>query len=145
MEPLISVQLLDDLAVYRPGETLHGEYQIDAVQAEQIQAVEASVLWYSEGKGDEDLGVHYFERRTRGESGDSDLRSLKRFQAVLPNSPLSYSGRIVKIRWCVRIRLFLRGGKESSWQTHFQLLPERSSQLIAATKPSDREEGEDDA
>ena len=32
------------------------------ITREQIQAIEVSVLWYSEGKGDEDLEVHEFWR-----------------------------------------------------------------------------------
>ncbi len=121
MDPLISVQLLDKSDVYRPGDNLRGEYQIDAVDSDQIQAVEASVLWYTEGKGDEDFGVHFFERRTPHETPETDLRTLRPFEVALPNSPLSYSGKIVQIRWCARVRLFLRNGKDFSWQTHFQL------------------------
>jgi hypothetical protein len=30
----------------------------------------------------------------------------------LPQSPLSYEGLIVKVRWCVRVRLFFDGSRD---------------------------------
>lgn len=125
MQPLISLRVGDPRRVWRPGEQLEVEYQIDAVDPQELLAVEASVLWYTEGKGDEDLSVLYFERRTAGEtpadSEEGDLRSLRKVAVTLPNSPLSYQGAIVKVRWCARVRVFLRGGKESFFEVPFQL------------------------
>ncbi len=121
IEPLISLTLRDPRRIFQPGDELECEFQIDAVPAEEIQAIEASVLWYTEGKGDEDLAVHYFERRVPNDAENGDLRPLRRFRTPLPNSPLSYDGAIVKIRWCVRVRLFLRRGKEVFYEQTFQL------------------------
>jgi hypothetical protein len=121
IEPLISLQLRYPHRIYHPGDMLECECQIDAVDADEIQAVESSVLWYTEGKGDEDLAVHYFERRTPSEVEDGDLRPLHRFHTILPNSPLSYTGSMVRIRWCARVRLFLRRGKELFFEQPFVL------------------------
>ncbi|MDG2384054.1 MAG: hypothetical protein P8N76_20445 [Pirellulaceae bacterium] len=120
MEPLISIQIQDDRPFLNPGDTIACDYQIDAVEASDIQAVEASVLWYTEGKGDEDMGVHYFERRVPTET-EEDLRKWRRFQTILPNSPLSFDGELIQIRWCVRVRAFLKLGKQSSFELPFQL------------------------
>lgn len=121
IEPLISLTLRDPNRVFQPGDILHCEYQIDAVEAKEVQAVEASVLWYTEGKGDEDLAVHYFERRTPSDVEAGDLCELRRFEVALSNSPLTYDGSILKIRWCVRVRLFLRRGKEIFFERPFRL------------------------
>lgn len=121
MEPLISLQLRGPSRVYHPGDEVVCEYQIDAVEPREVQAVETSVLWYTEGKGDEDLGVHFFERRVAAGAEEGDLCRLHRFQTRLPNSPLSYSGEIVKIRWCARVRVFLRRGKEAFLEQPFVL------------------------
>ena len=121
IDPLISLQLRHQGRIYHPGDELECECQIDAVEADEIQAIEASVLWYTEGKGDEDLAVHFFERRTPSDAEDGDLRPLHRFRTILPNSPLSYSGSMVKIRWCARVRLFLRRGKELFFEQPFVL------------------------
>jgi hypothetical protein len=120
-EPLISICLEGQKKHYQPGDELACEYQIDAVEATDLQAVEASVLWYTEGKGDEDLSVHYFERRTPTDADDGDLRPLRRFRTRLPNSPLSYRGAILNVCWCVRVRAFLQRGKDVSADHHFQL------------------------
>lgn len=121
MEPLLSLQIAEPRRIYQPGDELEWECQIDAVDAKEIQAVETSVLWYTEGKGDEDLGVHYFNRRVPGDSENGDLRPMHRFTTTLPNSPLSYSGKIVKVRWCARVRLFLKKGKELYFEQPFWL------------------------
>lgn len=120
-EPLLSVCLGGNRKHYSAGDELVCEYQIDAIEAADIQAVEASVLWLTEGKGEEDLGVHYFERRLPADAEDNDLRPLRRFKIFLPNSPLSYDGAIVRIRWCVRLRLFARRGKEYVLEYPFTL------------------------
>lgn len=121
IEPLISLTLKDQNKVFQPGDALVCEYQIDAVSSEEVLAVEASVLWYTEGKGDEDLAVHYFERRTPSDLGEGDLCELRCFETQLPNCPLTYDGNIVNIRWCVRVRLFLRRGKEIVFERPFRL------------------------
>ena len=121
MEPLVSIRLRNQHRPYQPGEELHCEYQLDAVDAADIQSIEASVLWHTEGKGDEDMGVHYFERFAPGDVDGWDLRSLRVFHTALPNSPLTYPGVTVKIRWCVRVRAFLRRGKEVFFEQPFVL------------------------
>jgi hypothetical protein len=120
MEPLISIQIQDNRPCFRPGDVLECDYQIDAVPADDLAAVEASVLWYTEGKGGEDMGVHYFERRMPADA-HGDLRQWRRFQTVLPNSPLSYDGTLIRVRWCVRVRAILRQGKQCCHEQTFRL------------------------
>jgi hypothetical protein len=120
-EPLLSLCLAGTDRNYSAGDELVCEYQIDAVEAADIQAVEASVLWYTEGKGEENMGVHFFERRLPADADDGDLRSMRRLRTKLPNSPLSYRGAIVSIVWCVRLRLFLRRGREYVMEEPFTL------------------------
>lgn len=121
MEPLVSLTIRNPKPFFQPGEELLCEYQIDAIGENEIASVEASVLWYTEGKGEEDLGLHYFERRLPGDREGTDLRELKRFQTRVPNSPLSYDGELFKIRWCVRVRVFLPKGKEIFFELPFRL------------------------
>lgn len=120
MEPLLSIQLFGHVPAYRGGDMLKCDYQIDAVEEGEVQAVEASVLWYTEGKGDEDMGVHFFERRVASDV-DGDLRELYSFRTPLPCAPLSYDGELLQIRWCVRLRAFLRGGREACLEHPFRL------------------------
>lgn len=117
---------------YSTGESVTIHYVVDGLGADAIEGVERSVLWYTEGKGDEDLGVVQFERigfRGRGSmswgSSNLDPAPAKAIEMIsprvsdepsplasgslsvrLPVSPLSYEGIIVKVSWCVRIRVF---------------------------------------
>jgi hypothetical protein len=120
-EPSVNIRLEGNGRGFRPGETLAGEYAFDDLPADQAKHIEVSVLWFTEGKGDEDLAVHEFWRINLEENRGVSLPQLQRFSTVLPNSPLSYDGRIVKIRWCVRVRAFLQGGKEVFGQKVFRL------------------------
>ena len=120
-EPLISIVIDGSGRVHLPGEALAGAFQIDAVEPDEIQTVELSVLWYTQGKGDEDLGVHYFQRFSADGADRGRLHELRAFRTTLPKSPLSYDGVILKIHWCVRVRVFLTKGREYVAQTRFQL------------------------
>ena len=120
-EPLVRIRLDGNGRVYRPGETLSGEYRLAGIAPGETKAVEVSVLWQTEGKGDEDLAVHDFRRLSPEDGHPIDPRRPGRFSTVLPNSPLSYRGVIVKIRWCVRVRVFLTRGREVLGEVPFRL------------------------
>lgn len=122
IQPVVTVRLDDRRRHYRPGETLCGEFRIETLQPDQIKAVELSVIWCTEGKGEEDVGLHYFKRYSPEEE-PLDPRSPLRFatEERLPASPLSYEGLIIKIRWCVRVRLFLPRGETLVHDEPFQL------------------------
>lgn len=106
---------------WSPGELLSGEYRIVAAESDLLQSVEVSVLWYTEGKGDEDLAIHEFWRKNADGGDWPDPRRPERFSTTLPAGPLSYEGQIVKIRWCVRVRAFFQRGKELVGQKIFRL------------------------
>lgn len=96
---------------YQPHDRLAVRYEISGLGQEQVRAVEHSIAWYTEGKGEEDLGVHHFQRIT-DEALLPPATMLGSFGSDLPPSPLSYEGVIVKIRWCVRVRIFFVGGRD---------------------------------
>lgn len=121
MEPLISIVLAGYGRIVEPGELLRGELQIDAVDPDELESLELSVLWYTEGKGDEDLGIHYFQRIAADGPNRSSLHELRKFQTVMPASPLSYDGVILRLRWCVRLRVFLTRGRSYVADKIFQL------------------------
>jgi hypothetical protein len=107
--------------LYFPGETLAGSYRFDSVGGDEIQAIEVSILWHTEGKGSEDIGVHAFWRLSIANGDWIDPRRPGRFTTVLPKSPLSYNGVLVKIFWSVRVRLFLADGREAVENLAFRL------------------------
>lgn len=119
--PQVTIRLDGNGRRYRPGETLSGEYRLESITTAEVRAVEVSVLWYTEGKGDEDLAVHDFQRRSADDGDWIDARKPGRFDTALPNTPLSYDGVIVKLIWCVRVRVFLARGKDVLGELPFQL------------------------
>jgi hypothetical protein len=96
---------------FSPGGFLSCEYAIKLAADVALAVVESSVIWRAEGKGEEDIGVHFFERRNRATFGADAFDCKQKLTTVLPLSPLSYDGKILKIVWQVRVRLFLEGGQ----------------------------------
>lgn len=126
---------------YQPGDRLTGRFMAEGTQMRLVRAAEISVLWYTAGKGEEDMAVHHFERLVDDVAKPLDLRVPHRFATVLPSSPLSYDGEIVKVCWCVRLRLFLPQVQESVAETSFRLgsVP-HASELVAADENPDTSE-----
>ena len=86
-----------------------------------VDRLEVSVMWYTEGKGSEDIGVHMFQQVGREALTAIALDQPRRLSCQLPASPLSFEGRLLKIRWCVRLRLFLNDGRELTTDKLFYL------------------------
>lgn len=111
-DPHITISFDDDARQFMPGETISGQFKLESFDTADVKAIEFSVLWYSEGKGDEDLDVHEFRRIETDDMNWSAFRREERFETTLPLSPLSYEGLIMKIHWCARVRVFPKRGRE---------------------------------
>ena len=109
--PHVAVEFDRAERVYEPRREVGIRYHIEGIEPEVVRAIERSVLWYTEGKGEEDLGVHFFER-IDDPSKLAEASPAGAFMITLPTSPLSYEGVIVKVRWCVRVRLFFGSGRD---------------------------------
>jgi len=120
-EPQVTIRFDGNGRTYLPGETLAGEYWLERVGRDGVRSIEVSIVWYTEGKGDDDFSVHDFRRLSVEEGDEIDPRWPGRFRTVLPNSPLSYEGAIIKLRWCVRVRVFVAGGRQIVGQHGFRL------------------------
>jgi hypothetical protein len=143
IDPQVRLSLEDQRAAFLPGEVLHGTWSVDRLAPSELKAVELSVMGHTEGKGDEDLAVHYFERVTAEDVLAQTAMQPRSFSIRLPNSPLSYDGLVVKIRWCVRVRAFLHKGRELVTDVPFRLgqvpsppAPVAASKDSASTGPS---------
>ncbi len=120
----MTVELCRHDGRYQVGQPLEASWRIGKDTVQEAVGVEASVLWYTEGKGDEDLQVHHFQRWNDAQLQQIDLRQPQAIQCVLPLSPVSYQGTLVRICWCVRVRLFRTGNRESLTQQPFYLVGE---------------------
>ena len=120
------IQLGEPAGQYSPGDVLNCEYRIElrdepVSEKETIVAVETSVLWMTEGKGDSDIGVHFFERREKQMVQRELLKQTHKLSTVLPATPLSYNGLIVKIVWLVRVKMFMADGSQKTQDLPFQV------------------------
>lgn len=106
--PTVILRLDRDRSVYFPGDTLSGEFRIDGLSRTAIEAVELTVLWFTEGKGTADRGIHAAWQFLPSDIA-LDPRHPHRFSTIIPRAPWSYEGIILKIRWTVRLRVLLRG------------------------------------
>lgn len=119
--PRVSIRFKDHQPSLMPGDVLICEYSVGLSDEALPNAIETSVLWITEGKGEEDIGVHFFERRNKLAITRGTFNHPQRISTVVPASPLSYDGKILKIRWCVRVRVFMPDGQIVTEEEFFQL------------------------
>ncbi|MEM7474241.1 MAG: hypothetical protein AAF483_04555 [Planctomycetota bacterium] len=100
---------------------LEFEFRVQRVARDEVDRLEISVVWYTEGKGTEDLGVHLFQALSAEELSSVLDGKPHPIVSTLPSCPLSYEGRLLNIRWCVRLRLYLNDGREFSSEKPFYL------------------------
>ncbi|EAQ80113.1 hypothetical protein [Blastopirellula marina] len=120
-QPHISISLDRPTRQYAADDELLARFEISNLPAVNIQAIEASVLWHTEGTGEEDMSAHEFVRLIPGDEADGDLTRSQSLKTRLPRSPLSYAGKIVKIHWVVRVRVFVGRGRDLVEELEFEL------------------------
>lgn len=119
--PTITLKLDATGGGYRPGQRLSGHFLVEGAVPWPVRSAELSVLWYTAGQGEEDFSVHHFERFVDEPGRPLELRLPHRFATTLPPSPLSYDGRLVKVCWCVRLRIYPQQGPEVLQEAAFRL------------------------
>jgi hypothetical protein len=118
----VNLTLCRDDAVYPAGGVLNLKWRISRIDPALISGVELSVLWRTEGKGDEDLSVHEFRRIGRELLAETDVSEDQMFACRLPASPLSYHGTLIRLCWCVRQRVFIDGRRDLLTEVPFHLV-----------------------
>lgn len=133
---LLTIEIDGDRDVYDPGDQITGTVVLQRELAAETAALETSLIWRTEGKGDEDFGVWFFDRLTPEAPPTAALR--RRFSAAMPPSPLSYEGFLVKIRWCVRASVFRAQGKPVQVESPIVLVGRRAryAPATSAATPS---------
>ncbi|WP_442507092.1 hypothetical protein SH528x_005989 [Novipirellula sp. SH528] len=121
----MSVTLCRDDAMYEVGDQLTAHWRVSRVPLDQLQGIEISVLWHTEGKGDEDLHVHHFHRLDEQQLRQAGLAGSQSLSCTLPYTPLSYHGTLIRVCWCIRMRLFVAGARETVTEQPFHLVSNR--------------------
>ncbi|HSU81139.1 MAG TPA: hypothetical protein VLR69_01915 [Thermoanaerobaculia bacterium] len=88
------IETRDGVNAFLPGETVEGTvgWHFDV----PAKSVELRLLWYTEGKGDQDVTV--VESVPLPNPGTDEVRP---FQIRLPAGPFSFSGRLISLVWAL--------------------------------------------
>ena len=82
--------------VFAPGATLGGECVWSGAARGQDESGEVHLLWYTDGRGTQDVELlESIPFRVSGASGSFS------FHWILPESPYSFSGKLISLIWCV--------------------------------------------
>lgn len=85
--------------VFRPGESVRGrcEWVLDGSRSPS-DALELHLLWFTRGKGDEDIEIVQSQRfASSGRSGHAE------FDFALPETPYSFSGKLISLTWALEL------------------------------------------
>lgn len=134
MIPTVAIQFGTCAKSFVPGQAVTCTFRLVDVAPEEVERVEFSVLWYTEGKGDEEMRVVLFrpipwqehvqkvwEAMEDPDREESDTTTSASIVVDLPYAPLSYYGMIFKIRWAAHVRVFLKNGREFASKQVFRL------------------------
>ncbi|MEM0926812.1 MAG: hypothetical protein AAGJ83_12300 [Planctomycetota bacterium] len=132
----MSVALCSDEGIYEGGRELTARWKVSRVTLDKVTAIEVSILWSTEGKGDTDLHVHHFQRLEAEQIRRAGLADEQSLSCLLPATPLSYHGKLIRLRWCVRLRVFLSDGREIVTDQPFYLVAPLSNSTRNARRGS---------
>ena len=82
--------------------------------------LEARLVWFTRGKGTEDVGIVATERIEL-----PDASGQRRVRFTLPDAPYSFSGRLISLTWAVEL---VAGKAAARWE--FVLAPEGREILL---------------
>jgi hypothetical protein len=124
---VITIDLEGGRTAFSPGALLRGSvgWSLQSAPAD----VEVRLFWYTQGKGTQDIKVVKIQRFDA--AGTS---SRHQFRFKLPDSPYSFSGKLVSLLWAVEA-VALPG--ERSARLGIVLAPE-GKEVLLGTIPTDR-------
>ncbi len=116
----------DDRRQFRPGEELTGAagWELD----KPPQAVEVRLLWFTRGKGTEDVSVVQTVRFDQPQAAEA-----RPFRFQLPAAPYSFSGKLISLVWA--LELVALPSKQST-RLDFVLGPDAREVVLPQTPPS---------
>ncbi|MDH3402765.1 MAG: hypothetical protein OES32_08280 [Acidobacteriota bacterium] len=92
----LRLELEESRTSFRPGETIRGVARW--ALEEPPEALEVRLFWYTEGKGDQDVGG--VQSTTLDGAG---LEGEREFTFTAPAAPLSFSGKLISLVWALEL------------------------------------------
>jgi hypothetical protein len=124
----LTIEIQDGANAFLPGETLAGtaSWQLDSPAA----TAELRLFWYTQGKGDQDVGVV-----TVVPFASPGLQDRRTFRVRLPEGPYSFSGKLVSLAWA--LELVVEPGSRAS-RTEITVSPMRQEILIGSVATQEK-------
>ncbi len=115
----------DGASAFLPGEMVEGtaSWQLDrAADSGKVDSAELRLFWYTEGKGDQDVGVVSVIP-----FANPGLQDQRAFRITLPDGPFSFSGKLISLSWA--LELVIEPGSRAS-RTVITVSPTRAEILL---------------
>jgi len=111
-----------DMAAFLPGEVVKGMATVTPEKDVQAKRVAIQLVWYTEGRGDRDMGI-IEELPGGGGLLTAGMPISQGFQFTLPMEPWSFSGELVNIVWAIRVVIEPDKGKPGTYEYDFIMSP----------------------
>jgi hypothetical protein len=117
----LAIEIQNGANAFLPGEVVEGtvSWQLD----QPAVTVELRLFWYTQGKGDQDVGVVFAVP-----FANPGLQGSRAFRISLPDGPFSFSGKLISLVWA--LELVAEPGPRAS-RTEITVSPTRMEILIA--------------
>ena len=97
----LKIEIKAEQTFFKPGQIISGNVQWCCSEVPYKASIQ--LLWYTEGKGDEDIGLAEEMRLENLQASDS-----RWFEFQAPIGPYSFSGKLISLTWALE----LQAGKE---------------------------------
>ncbi len=124
MEPL-AIEIQNGANAFLPGETVEGT--VSWRLGQPAQTVELRLFWYTQGKGDQDVGVV-----STVPFGNPEIQDRRPFRVTLPDGPFSFSGKLISLSWA--LELVVEPGSRAA-RTEITVSPTRMEILLTPLTP----------
>jgi hypothetical protein len=118
----MAIEIQDGANAFLPGEVVVGtvSWQLDR----PAQTAELRLFWYTQGKGDQDMGVV-----STVPFANPGLQDRQPFRVTLPDGPFSFSGKLISLAWA--LELVVEPSSRAS-RTEITVSPTRMEILLPA-------------
>ncbi len=94
----IDIEITDKQTSFLPGQTISGN--VRWLCSDPPKKASLQLIWYTEGKGDEDVGLADKIKFENLYASDE-----KPFEFQLPIGPYSFSGRLISLTWALELQV----------------------------------------
>lgn len=122
----LKIGIRGEKRAFQPGEDLGGAagWELEAAP----QAVEVRLIWFTRGKGTEDVGLVETIRFDQPKAAEA-----RPFQFHLPATPYSFSGKLISLTWAVEMVAL---PSKQSTRIEFIMGPDGREVVLTAAVPA---------